>query len=411
MQRSLETLALDIAKGEGENVQVAIVAVDIEGRAVRASVGSASRERAGGWLDLTSRKKSPGSTLKPFVYGMAFDDGIAVPATRIADLPRRFNSYRPENFDRTFRGDVTVAEALQHSLNVPAVHLLDRIGAQRFMQLLSFSGANIAMPDARRVEAGLALALGGVGMDLQDIAVLYAALGDGGTALPLNWTESALVQKAGSSHQVMSPESAARILKILRSAPTPQGRMPAQLTRDAPQIAFKTGTSYGFRDAWAAGISGGRVIVVWIGYADGTPRPGHTGRNTALPVLFDAFDLTDNALGIRSRDHDHQDIAEQEADALVPLAEFESDRVPEILFPPDGTVIWADHPDRNFVLSARGTGKLDWYVDGVPALRRCDGPISLVAGGAWFLQSSGCRPSWQISADTNTSCELAVHCC
>ena len=132
-----------------------------------------------------SRPRSPGSTLKPFIYGMAFDDGVASPDTRIADAPRRFATYRPDNFDRTFRGDVTVAQALQHSLNVPAVAALDAVGAQRFAAALSFAGADLSMPLTADEDAGLAIALGGAGMTVRDVALLYAALGDDGRALPL----------------------------------------------------------------------------------------------------------------------------------------------------------------------------------------------------------------------------------
>src|SRR5262245_58216189 len=210
---------------------------------------------------------------------MAFDDGVASPDTRIADAPKRFASYRPDNFDRTFRGDVTVAQALQHSLNVPAVSALDAVGARRFAAALSFAGADLSLPLSADDDTGLAIALGGAGLTVREVALLYAALGDDGRARPLHWlkTESEAAKKSSEPPaQIMSAQSARQIMQILSSAPTPEGRMPAVLTQEAPVIAFKTGTSYGYRDAWAAGVGNGHAVVVWIGRADSAPRAGVT---------------------------------------------------------------------------------------------------------------------------------------
>ncbi|MEO1553597.1 MAG: penicillin-binding protein 1C, partial [Pseudomonadota bacterium] len=289
LQAELEQMALRHAEGLDEDTQVSILVVDIPSRAVRAAVGSADRNRPGGWIDLTAQARSPGSTLKPFIYALAFDDGSAAPSTRIADLPKRFASYQPENFDRLFRGDVRVSEALQHSLNVPAVLTLDRIGPQRFAAALTLAGAYPRIGGAARKEPGLALALGGAGLTAQELAVLYAALGDGGRARPLIWDADQL-GAVTEGYRLMSADSAEKIIKILQDSPVPAGRMPPRLTANAPQVAFKTGTSYGYRDAWAAGVAGEYAVIVWIGRADGAPRPGETGRKAALPLLFETVD-------------------------------------------------------------------------------------------------------------------------
>ncbi|MEO1473615.1 MAG: transglycosylase domain-containing protein, partial [Pseudomonadota bacterium] len=155
MQRDLERLIARKAVEYGEDVQLSAIIVDIPTRAVRAAVGSASRDRPGGWIDLTRQPRSPGSTLKPFIYAMTFDDGAALPHTLITDLPRRFSAYQPENFDRGFNGDVTIAEALQHSLNVPAVIALDRIGPERFAAQLTAAGASPRVESGTK-KAGLA---------------------------------------------------------------------------------------------------------------------------------------------------------------------------------------------------------------------------------------------------------------
>ncbi|MBB35797.1 MAG: penicillin-binding protein 1C [Hirschia sp.] len=371
LQSAFEELALARSDALEDDAQIAILAVDIDDRSVRAAVGSASRQKAGGWLDLTDRARSPGSTLKPFIYGLAFDDGIAAPATRISDLPKRFANYQPENFDRTFRGDVTVSEALQHSLNVPAVQALEAVGPKRFAAALTFAGAPPRLPKDAETDPGLALALGGAGMTVRDIATIYAALGDNGQAAPLRWRQNDPQPEPVA--RLMSTASSQRILEILRTAPSPAGRMPASLTQDAPQIAFKTGTSYGYRDAWAAGVSRGRAIVVWVGRADGAPRLDATGRKAALPILFEAFDLADRILGDAGGHNDvHPDMNDMKA--FSPLAQFGSESVaPQILFPPDGAEIWADSPDRSFVLAARGRGELTWYADGHRLARNASG--------------------------------------
>jgi penicillin-binding protein 1C len=373
LQAELETLARATAERAGPAVQVSILVVETETRAVRAAVGSAGRDRPGGWLDLTDRRRSPGSTLKPLIYAFAFEDGRAAPETRIEDLPRRFAGYRPENFDRTFRGEVTVAEALQHSLNVPAVHALEAVGADRFAAALSFAGASPRWRRSGETGPGLALALGGAGLTARDLAVLYAALADGGRAAPLAWLESEAVPVDDArGHRLLSPQAAGDVLAILRWAPAPEGRAPAALTTEAPEIAFKTGTSYGFRDAWAAGVGGGHVAVVWLGRADGAPRPGDTGRSEALPLLFDVFDR----VAVRSRGAAPARAAPARVATPRPLREFERGGAPVILFPPERAELWADRfgaDARAFVLAGRGQGRLDWYVDGSPTPRDAAG--------------------------------------
>lgn len=394
LQKALEDLAAR-SGSPGDGVQVAIVAVDIATREVRAAVGSSDRSAAGGWIDLTNRPRSPGSTLKPFIYGLAFDDGVASAGTRIADAPKRFASYRPNNFDRTFRGDVTIAEALQHSLNVPAVSALDSIGARRFASTLEMAGAGLMMPEDSEDETGLAIALGGAGLTVRELALLYAALGDGGHALPLVWLEEEAKRvdaRKQPAVQVMSPASAREIMRILSQSPAPQGRVPAHLTQDAPVVAFKTGTSYGFRDAWAAGVAGGHAIVVWMGRADGAPRPGATGRDAALPVLFDAFDAVARLMPARSSGPQLRDDW-SDVPPPPPLARFEHGaQPPQILFPPDKAEVWADEPGATFVLAAQGSGRLQWYVDGQPVSRNAAGEAVWKPSLAGFYEVSVVDP-------------------
>ena len=388
LQLMLEDSLADELADTDETVQFAAMIIETETRAVRAMAGSASRARPGGWIDLTDRPRSPGSTLKPFIYGMAFDDGLAAPGTRIADLPRRFAGYQPDNFDRSFRGDVTIAEALQHSLNIPAVTTLDGVGARRFNAALGFAGANPLRPRQAGQDDGLAVALGGAGLTLRQIGVLYAALADGGEARPLAWQETALDDFAPvGSFRLLSAESADEIVRVLRRAPHPGGRMPALLARGAPDIAFKTGTSYGFRDAWAAGIVGGYTLVVWTGRADGAPREGVTGRAAALPVLFRLADGVSQLAPRGDMGVDRQ--AEPPEETPQTLADFRADAAPHILFPPDGAEVWSDRAGRGFILAAQAPGPVRWFADGETVSENALGePVWIPPGPGFYAVSA-----------------------
>ncbi|MEM9740273.1 MAG: penicillin-binding protein 1C, partial [Pseudomonadota bacterium] len=365
LQNELERLIASRAVAVPSDVQISALVIHTPTRCVRAAIGSADRARPGGWMDLTAQPRSPGSTLKPFIYAMAFDDGIAAPGTVISDLPKRFAAYQPENFDRSFRGDVTIAEALQHSLNVPAVLALAEIGPARFAAALSLSGAHPQLGRGAESRAGLALALGGAGLSAQDLGALYAGLGAGGVVKPLCWLEGGIPNETG--HRLVSQINAESILSILRRAPTPSGRMPGRLAENAPDIAFKTGTSYGFRDAWAAGVVGDLAIIVWVGRADGAPRPGETGRSAALPLLFEIADRAVQHLDVETG---HQQVLTSAASAPMgaPLQTFEEAGPPQILFPPPNAELWAGDLDgrasKAFVMSGRGASALTWYVDG-----------------------------------------------
>jgi penicillin-binding protein 1C len=359
LQRSLEALAAAELRSLDAETSAAIIVVEVEGRRVRAAVSGAERARAGAFLDMTRAVRSPGSALKPFIYGLALDDGIAAPETLIDDAPRRFGGYLPENFDKRFHGEVRLFEALQHSLNMPAVATLQRVGPARFEAALTSAGARPRFPRRNLSEPGLALALGGVGLTLEEVTTLYAALGDGGVARPLAYVE----EPRWKASRLMKPESAAKILGILARTPTPAGRAPSSLIEGAPQIAFKTGTSYGFRDAWAFGVGAGYAVGVWVGRPDGAPRPGATGRNESLPLLYAVFDRLSPAgapLMIAQDEHaaPGQRRLDPSGDSLGPA----------ILFPPnDAEVLVTEYgaQSRGVALAARGGAQpLVWYAEG-----------------------------------------------
>jgi penicillin-binding protein 1C len=284
LQKNLEALAHDRAIALGPTISVAIIAVDNESGDVLARVGSPDYfdDRRAGQVDMTRAVRSPGSTLKPFIYGMAFEDGFVHPESLIDDRPIRFGSYAPENFDMTFQGTVPVRKALQMSLNVPAIALLDRVGASRLSSRLKQAGANLVLP--KDEAPGLAMGLGGVGITLQDLAQLYGGLARLGSTRPLREIMKTN-DDAREPLRLMDPVSAWQVGNVLLGTPPPENAV-------HNRIAFKTGTSYGYRDAWSVGFDGRITIGVWVGRPDGAPAPGIVGRTAAAPILFDAFART-----------------------------------------------------------------------------------------------------------------------
>ena len=284
LQKVLEALAGDRAAALGPNISVAILAVDNESGDVLAHIGSPDYfdDRRAGQVDMTRAVRSPGSTLKPFIYGLAFEDGLVHPESLIDDRPIRFGSYAPENFDMTFQGTVPVRKALQLSLNVPAIALLDCVGASRLSSRLKQAGASLVLP--KDEVPGLAMGLGGVGVTLQDLVQLYSGLARLGNTRPLREIVNAK-DDPRDSLRLMDQVAAWQVGSVLMGTPPPE---------NAPhnRIAFKTGTSYGYRDAWSVGFDGRITIGVWVGRPDGAPVPGLVGRTAAAPILFDAFART-----------------------------------------------------------------------------------------------------------------------
>ncbi|MEM9706991.1 MAG: penicillin-binding protein 1C [Pseudomonadota bacterium] len=367
LQSVAEVLARD---GVDAPAQVAMILVDTKTQSVRALVGSSSLQRPGGWIDLTKAVRSPGSALKPFIYGIAFDDGVVGPATIIDDMPRAFGSYRPENFDRRFRGDVRAAEALKHSLNIPAVATLGAVGATRFVNALDSAGAGLTVEKNADGETGLAVGLGGVGVSSRSLAALYTALANQGMASPINIASTDI---PAMSVRLMSETAATSINNILKTGPSLSGRAPAHLVRRAPDLAFKTGTSYGYRDAWAAGHAGGYAAVVWVGRADGAPRPGQTGRKAALPILFKLMDIAMQGDGAYEQ-RPAADILTASGPVRLKSSQATSldaggRQAPlRMIFPGEGVeLIRGVESESGYILSASGgAGEYTWYVNGRP---------------------------------------------
>jgi penicillin-binding protein 1C len=371
LQRQVEALLRREAAALEPQATLAALVVDNRDRRVMAYVGNADFRSTArrGTIDMVRAIRSPGSALKPFIYAMAFDRLLIHPETILDDRPRHFGAYAPSDFDGRFLGEVTARQALQYSLNVPAVAVLDRLGPARFRAALAAAGVRLKLPQPTS-EPGLAIALGGDGISLLDLATLYAALAHDGAVAPLLTQPDA---SPGRPTEIFGSVAAWYVNDILTSAPPPPGMLPVEVRRARP-LAFKTGTSYGFRDAWAVGYDEAVTIAVWAGRPDGTPMPGITGRTTAAPVVFKIADLLGpaapsargkpppGALVVANRD---LPAGLRRLDPKPSAGIVHEATAPKILYPPDGsTVEW--HGEGVPLEAAGGLRPLRWLADGRP---------------------------------------------
>ena len=278
LQRQLEALALNLKSRLPARSSLAMLVVEHSTMKVRGWVGSADidDDNRFGHVDMVTAVRSPGSVLKPFIYGLALDDGLIHPASLLQDVPRRFGDYRPGNFDSGFNGPVSMSEALVRSLNLPAVQVLEAYGPKRFTAKLRNAGLQLRFPPA--AEPNLAIILGGAGARLDELVAAYSAFARKGRAGQLRLTQ----QDPLLERPLMSPGAAWIIRRIMAGEAQP---LPDSSLAQAVPLAWKTGTSYGYRDAWAIGVTPQYVIGVWTGRPDGTPVAGQFGFASAVPVL------------------------------------------------------------------------------------------------------------------------------
>jgi penicillin-binding protein 1C len=265
-----------------------IILLDHRTMQVLAYVGSAAyfNEAIDGEVNGLRGERSPGSALKPFIYALAIDDGLIHPQTMLKDTALRIAEYDPENFDRDFLGPIDATDALVRSRNVPAIEVANMLPAPGFYGFLKRAGIENLRDESFY---GLALALGGVDVTMEEIAAMYAMLANGGVTRPLVMTLDP-ASPLTDGQRMLSPEASYVVLDMLRKNPRPADDFTSSQTPAAQAIPWKTGTSYGFRDAWALGIVGQYVLGVWIGNFDGTPNPNFVGRDAAGPLFFDIVD-------------------------------------------------------------------------------------------------------------------------
>jgi len=417
-QRSLEELAHERVRGLaaalGRDVSLAILVVDNATGEVVAHVGSPNYfdKRRAGELDMTQALRSPGSTLKPFIYGLGFEDGFIHPETLIDDRPASYGGYAPKNFDSTYQGTVTVRRALQLSLNTPAVAVLDRVGASRLTARVAQAGAGLVLPEGEA--PGLAIGLGGVGVKLSDLVMLYSGLARLGTTLPVS-------ERIGSfqpqPRRLMDPVAAWYVGNVLLGTPPPQNGV-------GGRIAFKTGTSYGYRDAWSVGYDGKHTVGVWVGRPDGAPVAGLVGRSAAAPILFDVF----ARLGAPPAPLQHAPVGvllTSSAKLPPPLRRFQPDRIggavvqnrPHILFPPDGARLDPSGPSGSAspvpLKVTGGSGPLTVLVNGVPVSGEGPGALFFRPDGPGFarvtvMDASGASDSIVVRMDDSSAASGTV---
>jgi penicillin-binding protein 1C len=377
VQKALEGLAEEQTKLLGQKLSAAILAVDHTTGEVIAHVGSAGYldDARFGAIDMVNAMRSPGSTLKPFIYGLAFEAGLAHPETLIEDRAVRFGSYAPKNFDEDFHGTVTIRDALAQSLNIPAVKVLAAVGPGKLAGRFRNVGVEPAFPD--KSLPTLAMALGGVGLTLHDVATLYAGLARGGDVVPLTHrradaseaAKALLHGKQTLRKRLMSPLAAWYVTDILKDAPPP-------LNAKAGRLAYKTGTSYGYRDAWAVGYDGKYTVAVWVGRPDAASTPGLVGRLAAAPILFDAFArLGDQRTPLAGPPAGALRVTGSELPP--PLKRFREGGVesaqgpflePRVLisFPPDRAEVETEDKGPVLLKASGGVLPLTWLVNGAP---------------------------------------------
>ena len=378
IQSNLETVARETAERVGTRVSVAMVLADGRNGEILAQVGSAGFFDAAraGRIDMTGRVRSPGSTLKPFIYGMALEDGLVHPQTLIDDRPANFAGYRPENFDLSYQGEVSVRQALQMSLNVPAVRLLKAVGPGNLLARFRRAGITPKKPVEGRF--GLALGLGGVGLRLTDLVQLYTGFVNHGyparlRSRPVSGVSESRQEGSVSGDALIQPAATWQVADILSEIAAPPGARKLE-------IAYKTGTSYGYRDAWAIGFSGRYVLGIWIGRPDNGSVPKMTGYGAAAPALFEAFarsglpvdPLPGPPPGVKTLMLSDLPPAMRRYSPPSELPKLaNSDPSPQIVYPPAGARVDLGRSDGAFdtplvVKIQGGRGPFRWLVNGAP---------------------------------------------
>ncbi|AXH60910.1 MULTISPECIES: peptidoglycan glycosyltransferase PbpC [Providencia] len=278
LQRQLEDMAMNWKNQLPKQTSLGILVVDHTDMAVKAYIGSIDFQDDSrfGHVDMVSAWRSPGSTLKPFLYALAMDDGLIHAESLLQDVPRRFNDYRPGNFDSGFNGPVSVSDALVRSLNLPVVQLLDVYGSKRFTAQLRNVGTELRFPLGS--EPNLSLILGGTATRMEDLVSAYSAFARKGNVSPLRFKPTDEIR----DRALMSPGAAWIVRRIMggEARPVPDPNLSGQIN-----LAWKTGTSYGYRDAWAIGVNPRYTIGVWVGRPDATPVAGQLGFATAIPIM------------------------------------------------------------------------------------------------------------------------------
>ena len=380
LQHSIEALLRRHQGRQAAEITLATLVLDHRTGAVRAYVGSADYFAT--QVDMVRAIRSPGSTLKPFVYGLAFDAAMIHPETLIFDRPGAVQGYAPGNFDHRYQGEIRIREALRTSRNIPAIKVLERLGVETLLQRLSAVGVKLHLPK-QVTHPGLPVVLGGVGIRLEDLVRLYGGLAMQGSMHDLhflkfgrlgarNGSPSTGPQPAHTESSIVSPTAAWYLTDILIESPTPPG-----FVTDHRRIAFKTGTSYGFRDAWAVGYDANHTVGVWVGRPDNGYTANLSGLKSAVPVLFEIFDLLpDPGLLLRYGPPPGALLVQNEA-LPVSLRHFDMPLELEPLRPIDGGRLRILYPPGNVLVELTGGPNASLHLE----TRGGQAPLYLLVNG------------------------------
>lgn len=376
LQRWTERNILAYAKTLPVGTSAAILIVENKSRHTLSYVGSAqyNDEQSHGFVDMVRAIRSPGSTLKPMIYGMALERGMAHPESRINDVPTAFGTYAPKNFRDEHYGDISLKTALRKSLNVPAVIALERVGPTSFVEKMRRHGFEMILP-GRSTKPGLAVALGGVGTRLESLVRTYAAMASDGRIAELEHIRKNPITRE-ASQAFLGEKSLWYLADILRGVQAPAGLLNESFKPKRRDISYKTGTSYGFRDAWAIGYNRDYTVGIWIGRPDGAPNPGLFGASTAAPFLFRIFDRLPEAPAAHLKKPEHILIAHH---GDLPPALKRLDRThsrtkwvhntppPQITHPLPGSLVILPEGNKSLILEAEGGKRpFTWVVNGYP---------------------------------------------
>ena len=361
LQVALEKWAKVEAKVLPKEATLAALVVHNKDGAVIGYLGSYDifNRRNAGYIDMIQALRSPGSVLKPFIYGVAFEKRIIDTNTIINDREIQIANYRPHNYSKEFYGEVTIAKALQNSLNIPAVKVLYAVGANQFTQRIQECVGKIKIPQS---QATLPVALGGFGITPMQVAGLYTLLANGGSGYKLHTLKSEHLEKK----ELLSPEAARKVTNILRQMQPPQG-----YTNPFYKVAYKTGTSYGFRDFWTAAYTKEYTILVWVGKANNRPLFRAAAREVAAPLAFSLYQIVQTILPHKSWSY-----APNRTTALAPppLLQYfdkrskESSQKFDFIYPKEGTRYQSASCEDVAVAIAIKGGKQPyaWYLNNMP---------------------------------------------
>ncbi len=293
LQTKLEEWAKLKGKTLPKGVSLATIIADNKNGEILAYLGSYDtfNKDISGYIDMLQAIRSPGSTLKPFIYALGFSKKIIAPLTLIKDEETTFKEYKPSNFNNKYSGEVTIAKALQQSLNIPAVKVLQRVGVIDFITLLNSLNYKVKIP---KNTPSLALALGGLGVNAFTLANYYQALANDGVAISLHYLKDTNITKT----KFLEKRAVREVNSILQTIPPPLGFIKKDVN-----IAFKTGTSYGYRDFWTVAYTKNYTVVLWIGRADSKPMLKSSGLKKAAPIAFEIMNLIDSIYGLKPWDY------------------------------------------------------------------------------------------------------------